>query len=155
MAKNMCSIHERWIKGVSEDFYNEVKKMWDGLTDKGREKFTDKLEENSTRIRRREGAEREKLIREIMGRVSGVYVAGSEGVENPYIAATQRAVLQIDKKTGVVIARHNGVREAEKNTGVSDGSICYCCLHKPGYKSAGGFKWEYEENYVAPQTSEE
>lgn len=58
------------------------------------------------------------------------------------------AVLQIDKATNNVVARHESVQAAHRNTGVSDGSICYCCNGKKGFKTAGGFKWAYEKNWA-------
>lgn len=57
-------------------------------------------------------------------------------------------VLQIDKETDKVIAEHESVQAAHRATNISDGSICYCCLGKYGFKTAGGFKWAYKKDWT-------
>lgn len=57
-------------------------------------------------------------------------------------------VLQIDKETNKVIAEHESVQAAHRATNISDGSICYCCLGKYGFKTAGGYKWAYKKNWT-------
>ena len=63
-------------------------------------------------------------------------------------------VVQLDKK-GNFISEFESLREASRRTGIDDGSICRCCNHKPGYKSAGGFVWIYKDEYTASQIQQE
>ena len=53
-----------------------------------------------------------------------------------------KTVIQIDLKTGKTISVYNGLREAERKTGVSHGNIGKVANHK--WFSAGGYRWEYE-----------
>lgn len=53
-----------------------------------------------------------------------------------------KPVYQYDKK-GFVIKKWNCVSDAEKELGICKSSICACCKHKYGFKTAGGYKWEY------------
>ena len=65
-----------------------------------------------------------------------------------------KPVVQLDKK-GNFISEFESLREASRRTGIADGSICRCCNHKPGYKSAGGFIWIYKDEYLNTQTQQE
>ena len=54
----------------------------------------------------------------------------------------QTQVLQYSK-SGEFIAEYPSIKEAEKQTGCYQGSICNCCKGKR--KSAGGFIWKYKK----------
>lgn len=54
-------------------------------------------------------------------------------------------VAMIDKNSGNVLKIFNTIREAERNTGIDNGSIGKCCKGK--MKTAGGYRWEYIERY--------
>ena len=54
----------------------------------------------------------------------------------------QTQVLQYSK-SGEFIAEYPSIKEAEKQTGCYQGSICNCCRGER--KSAGGFIWKYKE----------
>ena len=45
------------------------------------------------------------------------------------------------------IKKYRNAKEAELATGVFATQIHSVCIHKPHYKTAGGFKWLYEEEY--------
>ena len=53
----------------------------------------------------------------------------------------KRRVQMLDKKTGELLATFPSTREAERVTGINQGSISHCCNGK--LKSAGGYKWRY------------
>ena len=55
-----------------------------------------------------------------------------------------KAVDQFDLD-GNYITTHASQMEAQRATGTSHSGISACCLHKPMYYSANGFKWEYHE----------
>lgn len=52
-----------------------------------------------------------------------------------------KQVQMFDKQTGELLATFPSLREAERITGISSGSISKCCNGK--LKSAGGFNWRY------------
>lgn len=56
---------------------------------------------------------------------------------------TSKAVLQIDKNSGEIIAKHKSMSEAARNIGIFESQISDCCKGKPHCLSAGGFKWRY------------
>lgn len=61
------------------------------------------------------------------------------GIEN----RRSKAIKQVDLNTGKIIAIYNGLREAERKTGVPHGNIGRVAQHK--WNSAGGYRWEYEK----------
>jgi group I intron endonuclease len=46
---------------------------------------------------------------------------------------------------GIFIAQYPTIRQAERITGIDNGWISGCCKGKYGYKTAGGFIWEYAD----------
>ena len=63
---------------------------------------------------------------------------------NRYGTRTARCSKQVqmfDKSTGKLLATFPSINEAERQTGISDGNICFCCCGKR--KSAGGYVWKY------------
>ena len=44
---------------------------------------------------------------------------------------------------GIFIAQYPTIREAERITGINNAWISGCCKGKYGYKTAGGYVWEY------------
>ena len=85
----------------------------------------------------------------------------SPAYNNSYGTRTRRIaennskpVVQLDKK-GNFISEFESLTEASRRTGIVTSSICCCCNHKPGYKSAGGFIWIYKDEYLNTQTQQE
>lgn len=60
------------------------------------------------------------------------------------LSPTKKPVLQYDK-FGHFIRQWDGVRIAERETGICLQNIIQCCK-KNGYKSAGGFVWRYADD---------
>jgi len=50
------------------------------------------------------------------------------------------SVYQFDKNDNI-IKKWNSISEAESETGINHGNICWCCKGKR--KTAGGYKWKY------------
>ena len=44
---------------------------------------------------------------------------------------------------GFFVAQYPTIREAERITGINNAWISGCCRKKYGYKTAGGYQWEY------------
>lgn len=53
----------------------------------------------------------------------------------------ERKVQMFDKSTGDLLATFPSINEAERQTGIPDGNICFCCSGRR--KSAGGYRWRY------------
>lgn len=60
----------------------------------------------------------------------------------------QRMVVQLSKKNDF-IKLWESTREASRKTQIDNKSICWVCSNKPKYKTAGGYKWQYVEDYLA------
>jgi hypothetical protein len=50
-------------------------------------------------------------------------------------------------ETGIV---YHSQKEAERMTGINGANISSCCTHRPKYKTAGGFHWEFADNIDKP-----
>ena len=57
-----------------------------------------------------------------------------------------RQVVQLDKQTGVEVARFPSMAEAKRQTGVNDETIRKCCEKRLGHKTAGGYMWRYADD---------
>ena len=57
--------------------------------------------------------------------------------------STSKKVGQYDKITGELIRIWESTMEAERQLGIKNANISACCLKKPHYNSAGGYKWDY------------
>lgn len=121
----------------------------DRLSPKGQRLFEQRIEEDYNKLSKLPKAKRPAKIEAIADEIFGKYPRKDL---KPVKEKTDRrlAVLQIDKVTGKVIKEHESVQAAHRNTGISDGSICYCCLGKYGFKTAGGFAWKYKKDWVEP-----
>lgn len=56
-----------------------------------------------------------------------------------------RKVYQINKHTNEIIAIHANSARAMELTGIDASAINKCCLNRPKFKTAGGYKWEYAD----------
>lgn len=67
------------------------------------------------------------------------------GKLKPEGAGTQpKRIRQLDKNSGILINKFNSIHDASRETGINRGNINSCCLNRPHYKTAGGFRWEYD-----------
>lgn len=152
------SMLRRVIRSFDKSEQDRLLAKADGLSQKGRKKLNDRLDDNYTRIvRRKTQAERGPMVEAFIDELLKVYPEGCDDSKNLFLESAKKAVVQVDKKTGTVVAEHESVRAAARNTGIDDGSICFCCNNmagtnvRKGYKSAGGFKWYYKETWTGLQ----
>lgn len=54
-----------------------------------------------------------------------------------------KPVIQLDKQ-GSLVAQYPSVMEASRQTGIGSSHISACCLGKPRFKSAGGYRWAFK-----------
>jgi len=55
----------------------------------------------------------------------------------------EKAVVQLDRVTGILVAEFDSLKEAQAAVGIAYQSISRCC--NGGRPSAGGFKWKWKE----------
>lgn len=68
------------------------------------------------------------------------------GTRSRRMAETQmKPILQLTKD-GKLVARYSGLSEACRATGATMGNVSKCANHRYGFKTALGFRWEWEEN---------
>jgi hypothetical protein len=61
----------------------------------------------------------------------------------------------IDKDTNKVIKRFVAVRDVDEYFGAkAHQSVSKCCLHRPRYYSAYGYRWEFEDELVEVKRGE-
>lgn len=58
-----------------------------------------------------------------------------------------RKVVQLSIN-GDFVKCFNTIKEASKETGVAYSQILWCCKHKPKHKTAGGYIWLYNDEYI-------
>lgn len=74
--------------------------------------------------------------REKMSRIRKEFRTRPEIIENSRHKQTKKVLC---KETGEIFY---SAHEASRKTGINRSNICTCCRHK-GYKTAGGYHWEY------------
>lgn len=65
------------------------------------------------------------------------------GTRNKKVAAKHSKPVNQFTKKGEFVASYSSTHEAHRQTGINQGSISSCCLNRPRYKSAGGYRWAY------------
>ena len=76
-------------------------------------------------------------------------VTNLEWCSNKYNShySNSKAVLMLNKQTNEVIRRFEALRDVDEFFGINaHQSVSKCCLHKPKYNSAYGYKWELFSN---------
>ncbi|WP_368904906.1 NUMOD4 domain-containing protein [Bacillus wiedmannii] len=68
-------------------------------------------------------------------------------------SAKPKAVLQIDKETGDVLAKFESAGEAERETGIWGSHIRRVCLGE--LKQSGGYVWKYAESHSTKKVAGE
>lgn len=55
-----------------------------------------------------------------------------------------KPVLQMDKITNEVVAEFPSINEVQRQLGFDAGHVSACCLKKPHYNTAYGYKWQFK-----------
>lgn len=138
---------------AGQDVNNIVEKI-ERMSPKGQKLFAERIEAEYNKLSKINKAKRPAKIEAIADEILEKYLRKDL---RPVKEKVDRrlTVLQIDKETDKVIAEHESVQAAHRATSISDGSICYCCLNRPGFKTAGGFKWAYKKDWGVPKPEAE
>ena len=145
---------EKFEKLTAGQNVNNIIEKVDRLSTKGQKLFAERIEEEYNKLSKVNKAKRPAKIEVIVDELLEKYLRkdlrpAKEKVDR------RLTVLQINKETDEIIAEHESVQAAHRATNISDGSICYCCLNRPGFKTAGGFKWKYKKDWEAPKSEAE
>lgn len=88
---------------------------------------------------------RAKISKAISGEKNGFYgKRHTEETKQLISDFMSKAIYQIDKTTNEIIREWKSACEASRVLGIERKGINRCCLKKPYYKTAGGFKWCYK-----------
>lgn len=145
--KNMI---EQLLNGLDSQIVNDITAKADNLSPKGQRLLKEQLTAEKTKLSKLAKKQRPAKIMAMIGNLLPKYTK-KELRQKKEKVDRRLTVLQIDKATDKVIAEHESVQAAHRATNISDGSICYCCLGKYGFKTAGGFKWAYKKDWTEPK----
>lgn len=59
--------------------------------------------------------------------------------------AHRKPILQLSKSENIILGKYNSVTQASKELNINRGNISSCCKEK--YKSCGGYRWMYLNDY--------
>ena len=138
--------NEKFEKLTAGQDVNTIVEKIEKMSPKGQRLFAERIEEEYAKLSKINKPKRPAKIEAIADEIMEKYLRKDL---RPVKEKVDRrlTVLQIDKATDKVIAEHESVQAAHRATNISDGSICYCCLGRPGFKTAGGFKWAYKKDW--------
>lgn len=140
---------EKFEKLTAGQNVDTITEKVDRLSPKGQKLFAEQIEAEYNKLSKINKAKRPAKIEAMVDELLEKYLRKDL---RPVKEKVDRrlTVLQINKETDEIIAEHESVQAAHRATNISDGSICYCCLNRPGFKTAGGFKWKYKKDWVDP-----
>lgn len=143
---------------MDEDTMSAMNAKIEGLSKKAKAAFNERCTEDYTKLSKLGSAQRinklnamiEDCGKEFPSRAKKGEGKKERGTrqDNEFLNARKKGIFQIDPKTMTLVAKHESIQSAHRATDkkVSDSSICYCANHRKGFKTAGGFRWEFAAN---------
>lgn len=143
---------------MDENVKSEMNAKIEGLSKKAKAAFNERCTEDYTKLSKLGSAQRisklnsmiEDCGKEFPARAKKGEGAKERGTrqDNEFLNSRKKGIYQIDPKTMTLVAKHESIQSAHRATDkkVSDSSICYCANHRKGFKTAGGFRWEFAAN---------
>ena len=143
---------------LDEDTMSTMNAKIEGLSKKAKAAFNERCTEDYTKLSKLGSAQRINKLNAMIedcGKEFPVRAKKGEGAkergtrqDNEFLNARKKGIYQIDPKTMTLVAKHESIQSAHRATDkkVSDSSICYCANHRKGFKTAGGFRWEFAAN---------
>lgn len=93
--------------------------------------------------------EREKRRKSSLGENNSFYGKHhTEETKEVISNKVSKPIYQIDKNTNEIVREWKSACEASKVLGISRKGINNCCLKVPHNKTAGGYKWCYQSDYL-------
>ena len=148
---SLKKMKERVSKSLTGRKLTEINKIKIGLSNSGkvRSEETKRKISESVKISMMNSEIREKCKSHLGKNLSGTHKEKlSNSLKGRKVTEEHRNNIRKSKQVAVLqfindqIVRYESINEASKKTGVHRGSITACC--KGIYKTAGGYKWEYE-----------
>lgn len=146
------------VSKMDENVKNEINTKIEGLSKKAKAAFNERCTEDYTKLSKLGSAQRINKLNAMIedcGKEFPSRAKKGEGTkergtrqDNEFLNARKKGIYQIDPKTMTLVAKHESIQSAHRATDkkVSDSSICYCANHRKGFKTAGGFRWEFAAN---------
>ena len=145
---------------MDENVKSEMNAKIEGLSKKAKAAFNERCTEDYTKLSKLGSAQRISKLNNMIEDCSKEFPARAkkgEGTgakergtrqDNEFLNSRKKGIYQIDPKTMTLVAKHESIQSAHRATDkkVSDSSICYCANHRKGFKTAGGFRWEFAAN---------
>lgn len=143
---------------MDEDTMSTMNAKIEGLSKKAKAAFNERCTEDYTKLSKLGSVQRisklnamiEDCGKEFPSRAKKGEGKKERGTrqDNEFLNARKKGIYQIDPKTMTLVAKHESIQSAHRATDkkVSDSSICYCANHRKGFKTAGGFRWEFAAN---------
>ncbi len=144
---------------MEETAKSEMNAKIEGLSKKAKAAFNERCTTDYTKLSKLGAAQRinklnamiEACAKEFPARAKkgeGAKKVRGTRQDNEFLNARKKGIYQIDPKTMTLVAMHESIQSAHRATDkkVSDSSICYCANHRKGFKTAGGFRWEFAAN---------
>lgn len=143
---------------MDENVKSEMNAKIEGLSKKAKAAFNERCTEDYAKLSKLGSAQRisklnnmiEDCGKEFPARAKKGEGAKERGTrqDNEFLNSRKKGIYQIDPKTMTLVAKHESIQSAHRATDkkVSDSSICYCANHRKGFKTAGGFRWEFAAN---------
>lgn len=143
---------------LDEDTMSTMNAKIEGLSKKAKAAFNERCTEDYTKLSKLGSAQRINKLNAMIedcGKEFPTRAKKGEGAkergtrqDNEFLNARKKGIYQIDPKTMTLVAKHESIQSAHRATDkkVSDSSICYCANHRKGFKTAGGFRWEFAAN---------
>lgn len=143
---------------MDEDTMSTMNAKIEGLSKKAKAAFNERCTEDYAKLSKLGSAQRINKLNAMIedcGKEFPTRAKKGEGAkergtrqDNEFLNARKKGIYQIDPKTMTLVAKHESIQSAHRATDkkVSDSSICYCANHRKGFKTAGGFRWEFAAN---------
>lgn len=144
---------------MEETAKSEMNARIEGLSKKAKAAFNERCVTDYTKLSKLGAAQRINKLNAMIEACAKEFPARAkkgEGAkkergtrqDNEFLNARKKGIYQIDPKTMTLVAKHESIQSAHRATDkkVSDSSICYCANHRKGFKTAGGFRWEFAAN---------
>ena len=154
----------RFNKGFDQETQERLLAKADQLSPKGQKKLNNTLSDYHTILVRKPMEVRISMIDGFIDEIMKIYPIGCDESKNLWTESIKKRVVQVDKKTGKVVAIHESVRTAWKASGVYHGTICKCCQNMEcrqkgepykfkGYLSSKDSYWYFETTWNEMQSS--
>lgn len=163
MEKNNTKGYAALTGKMDETAKNELNAKVEALSKKGKAAFDERCVADYAKLSKLGSAQRVNKLGAMIEAAAKEFPARAkkgEGAkkergtrqDNEFLNSRKMGIYQIDPKTMTLVAEHESIQAAHRaaktaeGKEISDSSICYCANHRKGFKTAGGFRFEFAKN---------